>query len=168
MAKTSGTLSVYPTRVDLHHGNGRRESAFKGTPNPVILPRHPHHQHPEWKLDPSDEVDWGAFGGQALDASYSVLPNLHAISMAPTFECLTVLSVRASGLISIDLLQSCSTLVHLDLSSNKITHLGDGDFWASFRHLLVILLHGNMVCLDFSHNLVVQRQVRHKMILVVY
>lgn len=103
-----------------------------------------HHQHPEWRLDP-DEVDWGKFGGHVLDASYSVLPNLRAISLAPTFNRLTVLSVRASGLVCIDLLQSCARLVYLDLSSNKITHLGDGSFWASFPDLLVILLHGNMV-----------------------
>lgn len=151
MAKTSGTLSVYPIRVDPYQGgNGGRESV----PSPVMLPRQPHRQHPEWRLDATDEVDWGTFGGEVLDASYSVLPNLLlAVSLAPTFKCLTVLSVRASGLISIDLLQSCSALVHLDLSSNKIIHLGDGDFWASFRDLLVVLLHGNMVCLDYHLSL---------------
>lgn len=149
MAKTSGSLSVYPVRVDPHHGGtSRRECA----PSPLVLPRHPHQHHPEWRLDTTDEMDWGAFRGQVLDASYSVLPNLHAISLAPTFKCLTVLSVRASGVISIDPLQSCCALVHLDLSSNKITHLGDGDFWASFRDLLVVLLHGNMVCLDCRYS----------------
>lgn len=143
MAKIPGTLSIYPIRVDPHHDR-RHGSVVAVAP---MLPRH-HHQHPEWRLDP-DEVDWGKFGRQVLDASYSVLPNLREISLAPTFNRLTVLSVRASGLISLDLLQSCAKLVHLDLSSNRITDLGGGDFWASFPDLLVVLLHGNMVCLDY-------------------
>ncbi|CAM9206404.1 unnamed protein product [Hapterophycus canaliculatus] len=102
-------------------------------------------QHPEWLLDAEQEVDWSKFCGTVLDASYSALPNLHPIAVAPTFLHLTILCLRESSVIDIELLEPCHGLVHLDLSSNEIVHLASGDFWASFQDLLVLLLHGNKV-----------------------
>ncbi|CAN0513310.1 unnamed protein product, partial [Scytosiphon promiscuus] len=58
---------------------------------------------------------------------------------------LTILCLRESGVVGVELLEPCHRLVHLDLSSNEIVHLGNGEFWASFRDLLVLLLHGNKV-----------------------
>ncbi|CAN0527323.1 unnamed protein product, partial [Ectocarpus sp. 12 AP-2014] len=63
----------------------------------------------------------------------------------PTFTHLTVLCLRESGVIDIELLGLCNRLVHLDISSNEVVHLVGGDFWASFPDLLVLLLHGNKV-----------------------
>lgn len=103
-------------------------------------------QHPEWRLDDNEKVDWSKFHGSVLDASYSALPTLSPIATAaPTFGRLTILCLRESGVVDIKLLQPCAMLVHLDLSSNEIVHLVGGDFWASFRDLLVLLLHGNKV-----------------------
>ncbi len=104
-------------------------------------------QHPEWRLAADENVDWSMCRGTVLDASYSALPTLDPIAAAaPAFGRLTVLCLRDSGLVDIELLQRCTKLVHLDLSSNEIVHLVGGDFWASFQELLVLLLHGNKVC----------------------
>lgn len=115
-----------------------------GEPKSVV-PRKRILQHPEWLLDEDEEVDWSKFCGTVLDASCSASPNLRPIAVAPTFANLTILCLRESGLVDIQLLQPCHRLVHLDLSSNEIVNLASGDFWASFRHLLVLLLHGNKV-----------------------
>lgn len=126
--------SATVTHLGLHFGNGET-SAFEQIS-----------QHPEWRLDDDEKVDWSTFRGSVLDASYSTVPNFGQIAVAaPTFTSLTILCLRESGLVDIELLQPCAMLVHLDLSSNEIVHLVGGDFWASFRDLLVLLLHGNKV-----------------------
>ena len=103
-------------------------------------------QHPEWRLAEDADADWSKCHGTVLDASYSALPSLDPIAAtAPVFNRLTVLCLRESSVVDIELLRRCTTLVHLDLSSNEIFHLVGGDFWASFRELLVLLLHGNKV-----------------------
>lgn len=104
-------------------------------------------QHPEWRLAEDENVDWSTCHGTLLDASYSALPTLGPIAEAsPAFGRLTILCLRESGVVDIELLRRCKKLVHLDLSSNEIVHLVGGDFWASFQELLVLLLHGNKVC----------------------
>eukprot|EP00903_Cladosiphon_okamuranus_P010060 g9535.t1 len=81
-------------------------------------------QHPEWRLDDDEKVDWSKFRGRVLDASCSTLPTLSPIATAAsTFTRLTVLCLRESGVVDIELLQPCVTLVHLDLSSNEIVDL---------------------------------------------
>ncbi|CAM9902934.1 unnamed protein product [Ectocarpus sp. 6 AP-2014] len=102
-------------------------------------------QHPEWLLEKEEEVDWGKSRGTVLDASYKTLPTIAPLTAMPTFTHLTVLCLRESGVIDIELLELCNRLVHLDLSSNEVVHLVGGDFWASFPDLLVLLLHGNKV-----------------------
>lgn len=125
------------TRLGLHFGGGENSA----------LARKQISQHPEWRLDDDEKkVDWSKFGGSVLDASYSTLPTLSPIATAaPTFIHLTVLCLRESGVVDIELLQPCAMLVHLDLSSNEIVDLVGGDFWATFRDLSVLLLHGNKV-----------------------
>lgn len=129
---------AHTAQLAFHPGGGNQTSA--------VARKHAL-QHPEWRLDDDKEVfDWSKCNGLVLDASYSALPNLGPIAAAaPMFTCLTVLFLRESGVVNIELIRPCSNLVHLDLSSNEIVHLVDGDFWASFRHLLVLLLHGNKV-----------------------
>ncbi|CAN0152886.1 unnamed protein product, partial [Scytosiphon promiscuus] len=102
-------------------------------------------QHPEWVLEEDEQVDWSNFCGTVLDASYNALPNLRPITVTQTFAHLTILCLRESGVVGVELLEPCHRLIHLDLSSNEIVHLANGDFWASFRDLLVLLLHGNKV-----------------------
>ncbi|CAN0006826.1 unnamed protein product [Ectocarpus sp. 12 AP-2014] len=102
-------------------------------------------QHPEWLLEKEEEVDWSKSRGTVLDASYKTLPTIAPLTAMPTFTHLTVLCLRESGVIDIELLELCNRLVHLDLSSNEVVHLVGGDFWASFPDLLVLLLHGNKV-----------------------
>lgn len=128
------------TQLGLHFGSGETSGFARKRIS----------KHPEWLLDDDEKVDWSKFRGSVLDASHSTLPTLSPIATsAPTFACLTVLCLRESGVVDIELLQPCAMLVHLDLSSNEIVHLVGGDFWASFRDLLVLLLHGNKV-LDAS------------------
>lgn len=138
--------SAHTTQLAFYPGGGNQASAFA---RKYAL------QNPEWRLDEDEEeVDWSKCHGLVIDASYSALPNLGPIAAAaPMFTRLTVLCLRESGVVDIELLQPCSNLVHLDLSSNEIVHLGGGDFWASFRDLLVLLLHGNKVALLFMHSI---------------
>ena len=128
--------SATVTRLGLHFGN-EETSGFA---------RKRVSKHPEWLLDDDNSVDWSKFRGSVLDVSYATLPTLHPIATgAPNFTRLTVLCLRESGVVDIELLRPCAMLVHLDLSSNEIVHLVGGGFWASFRDLLVLLLHGNKV-----------------------
>lgn len=110
-----------------------------------VLIRKYQHQHPQWRLRSEEKVDWTKMYGTVLDASYSMLPDLRPILAAPTFKRLTVICLKENGVVDIGLLGSCTMLVHLDLSSNDITDLVGGSFWACFRELLVLLLHGNKV-----------------------
>lgn len=124
------------TQLRLHLGSGETSTFAR---------KHISH-HPEWRLDDEERVDWSKFHGSVLDASYSALPTLSPVATAaPNFTRLMILCLRESGVVDIELLQPCAMLVHLDLSSNEIVHLVGGDFWASFRDLLVLLLHGNKV-----------------------
>lgn len=134
--------SAHTTQLAFHPGGGNQAAS-------AFAPKYSL-QHPEWRLDEDEEeVDWSKCHGLVLDASYSALPNLGPIAAAtPMFTLLTVLCLREGGVADIELLQPCSKLVHLDLSSNEIVDLGGCDFWASFRDLLVLLLHGNKVTLS--------------------
>ena len=103
-------------------------------------------QHPEWRLDEDDEVgDWSVFKGTVLNVSHKALPNLNPIAMASSFDRLTILRLRKNALVEIEPLRSCTSLVHLDMSSNLIVQLVDESFWACFSELLVLLLHDNQV-----------------------
>lgn len=102
-------------------------------------------QHPEWHLEDEKEQDWSKFHGTVLDACYGTLHSLKSVAAAPTFTGLTVLCLKETGLADIMLLESCRMLVHLDLSSNEISHVPCDDFWTSFPDMLVLLLHGNKV-----------------------
>lgn len=140
--RTIAAPSARTTRLELHHT--RQVYVAGGVPKPLLTKKN-QNQHPEWRLDEEEEVDWSKFYGTVLDASYRVLPGLRPIATAPTFEHLTVVCLKETGLVDIELLRWCSKLVHLDLSSNEIVHLVDGTFWACFSDLLVLLLHGNKV-----------------------
>lgn len=103
--------------------------------------------HPTRRLkDEKNHKNWNKFEGNVLDLSESMLEDLRPITMAPSFDRLTVLCLRRTDLVDIELLRSCTSLVYLDLSSNKVVQLVDDSFWACFPELLVLLLHGNKVC----------------------
>lgn len=132
--------SAHAALRTVHYGGGGKKTTFS---REYML------QHPEWLLEKEEEVDWSESRGTVLDASYKTLPTIAPLTAMPTFTHLTVLCLRESGVIDIELLELCNRLVHLDLSSNEVVHLVGGDFWASFPDLLVLLLHGNKVIVCF-------------------
>lgn len=101
---------------------------------------------PTKRLKDENNNNWSKFEGNVLDLSEGMVTDLRPITMAPSFDRLTVLCLRGTGLIDIELLRSCSSLVYLDLSSNNVVQLVDDSFWACFPELLVLLLHENKVC----------------------
>ncbi|CAM9438906.1 unnamed protein product, partial [Discosporangium mesarthrocarpum] len=64
---------------------------------------------------------------------------------APSFLFLTVLIIPENRISSLGTLRSCTSLVQLDLSSNAVCNLEDGDFWRHMSSLKVLLLHRNQV-----------------------
>lgn len=102
-------------------------------------------QSPVWRLADEENLDLSCFEGRVLDVSYSSLPDLRGVAAAPSFEWLTVLSLKEMGLENIELLRHCTMLVYLDLSSNEISDQIDEMFWTFCPDLLVLLLHGNKV-----------------------
>lgn len=102
-------------------------------------------QSPMWRLADEENLDLSCFEGRVLDVSFSSLTNLRSVAAAPSFERLTVLSLKEMGLEDIDVLRHCTMLVYLDLSSNEISDQIDEMFWTFCPNLLVLLLHGNKV-----------------------
>lgn len=100
------------------------------------------------RKDGKNNKNWNEFEGSVLDLSEGMLTDLRPITVAPSFDRLTVLCLRGTGLVDIELLRSCSSLVYLDLSYNKVVQLVDDSFWACFPELLVLLLHENKVSTD--------------------
>lgn len=91
--------------------------------------------------------------GAALSLSSLELVDLRGLVATPACTGLLVLSLRGNRLAEIEPLRCCPRLIHLDLSSNLITNLLDGDFWGLFPELLVLLMHENKASADASTSL---------------
>lgn len=101
----------------------------------------------EWKLSNEDGKNCRGLPCTVLGLSRCQCSGLNRLMTVPSFERLSVLCLKDTGLVDIGLLRPCARLVYLDLSSNEIVDLVGGDFWESFPQLLVLLMHENKASL---------------------